>query len=43
LVAGVGRRVLGGTIDGQRALELRDIDLFAVGTRLDEDDLLVRR
>ena len=43
LVAGVGRRVLGGTIDGQRTLELRDIHLFAVGARLNEDDLLVCR
>ena len=42
LVAGVGCRVLGRTVDGQRTLELRDVHLFIVGARLDEDDLLAR-
>ena len=43
LVARIGCRVLGGTVDGQWTLELRDIHLLAIGARLDEDDLLFCR
>lgn len=43
LVAGVGCRVLGRTIDGQRTLKLRDIHLLVISAWLDEDDLLACR
>ena len=43
LVAGVGCRVLGRAVDGQRTLELGDIHLLFISARLDEDDLLACR
>ena len=42
MVTSVGCRVLGITVDSQRALELGNIHLLAVGARLDEDDLFAR-